>query len=426
MMKSLLFITILLISNLSLAQTPHCDVDQEVDVTAALDLADDLGDALSGTCEGLTKEQAYTLLQKIYPYQSLEQIKAKVAEAKTPALFFRSFVSYFHFQLSQQLQAMALPKSQRASKLFSHAGMIFGDPHPENFGTDLYKNKDGKVSYLGVNDFDDTTVGPYAADLFRFLSSVKYFHSGKLSQEELITAYIAGLNGNTKLSLISTELIEKSKKKGRKIKSKYYSKDTPNIFKLKKEPSRSLTEDEKKKVAELISTEYSDLELLDSYVYTKSSGGSAGMERIQLLFRKGDKHSWIELKPIAPKGKSLFKNFSAKDQNLETSKDHLENALSTFLEGKTKSSKVIELFGKPYHSRKRMRSQRDYKFLEQNDTDQKKILLDQISTLGRQHRKSMNNGVSSYVTDLSKEDGISSMISKVQSCLDHTYSVISK
>ena len=376
-------------------------------------------------CQSMDKVQTLKILQKIYSYQDPKLIQSKIDESTSKALFFRSFVMYFHYLIKD------LPLNQKLAPLFKEKGMIFADPHPENFGAKHYKNNDDDkfVEYIGVNDFDDGINGPYIADFLRFNSSLKYFHSKPIPQKEILDAYLKGLTGHTSLSSISQKMIKKSTKTGRVISEKYYNPENPQVFASKKEPARSLSNDEKLAMEKLIKEQFPHLEINDSYIYTKTSGGSAGQARFELLVNntKTNERTWLEIKPIVPKASTLFMNFEQANQNLINAKDTMNKTLKTFFSTNTNDYKQVTVADHPYIARARWKSDRSYDFLDQNEADQYTILTDQAMLLGKQHRTSMNNDVGNYVESLNSikdSELLEKTIDKIQNCLDHTYEIL--
>ena len=182
-------------------------------------------------------------------------------------------------------------------------------------------------------------------------------------------------------------------------------------------------------MVKLIKEQFPHLEINDSYTYTKTSGGSAGQARFELLVNntKTNERTWLEIKPIVPKASTLFMNFEQANQNLINAKDTMNKTLKTFFSTNTNDYKQVTVADHPYIARARWKSDRSYDFLDQNEADQYTILTDQAMLLGKQHRTSMNNDVGNYVESLNSikdSELLEKTIDKIQNCLDHTYEIL--
>ena len=199
-------------------------------------------------------------------------------------LFYRSFPPLYYQLMEENVWR---DKFNNLSKINS---VMAGDAHFENFGIKYFDN----FLRFSVNDFDDLTYGPVFLDYVRLLISAKIagvqLNSDLL--EEVKKKYIKGLNNHGHVFSSSVNnMIEKS------ILLSEVDLKVINVidkkFITKREPHFETSQE----VINLWqSTIFNHGKIVDSYLFRKVSGGSAGLLRYQLLFELNGELRWMEAK----------------------------------------------------------------------------------------------------------------------------------
>jgi hypothetical protein len=238
-----------------------------------------------------------TLLLSSSLFAQLEDVQYtfdqnKILNSKDSFHFLRSFVDLFYLVLAKNKSNLYISK-----KLGNISGWCAGDAHPENFGSMLLENE--KVIF-SINDMDDSGSCPVAFDFLRLLVSSKLFDN-EIKVENLINAYFLGLNGKyMPIPQEINDLIKESQQNGMQIDPK---KLQGNLLK-RKQGSVEVDVEFKKIITQIIEQKLSNegARVLDIVSFTKSSGGSAGMERFEILIENSqNKLIHLELKElIAP------------------------------------------------------------------------------------------------------------------------------
>ncbi len=212
----------------------------------------------------------------------------KLAVAKSPLKFMRSYVDYFYLLLMDNKNSFLAVR-----ELQSVQGWCVGDAHPENFGALLLQ--DG-TSIFTMNDLDDGGPCPVGFDYLRLLVSANLAVKD-LSIESFRAAYLKGLRGEGLPAPDAvTDLLNKSAKKGKKssakkIKDNKIVRDSEMI---------EVSEQEKQDVASAM-TGLGHLlapraKLLDVVASRKVGGGSGGLLRYEVLIDKAGEKIHLELK----------------------------------------------------------------------------------------------------------------------------------
>ena len=355
---------------------------------------------LEAQSAGVTRAFVLAKLARLYPEQSPEFIRKRIANADDAHMFLRSFVPYYYdFLATQNLAIM--------KKTEPFVGWIGGDLHIENFGALVSLKRE---AHLGPNDLDDAGPGSYAADLLRFFVSLKLAGIDVLPTD-VLEAHALGLTGQKrKLSLVSRKILDKAKEKMRKglqAKKKYVKgrcKSKPRFKKLKK-PNRSLTLGEMTAIKQALQRGNPNvsLDFYDSYVYERDVGGSGGLSRYEILTRAvvapGAKNIrcavWLELKPITerpgscpatscatklPPGERMTKTI---DIMFGAAFKDTYRAVLIALPGTARPD------GAAFLMRYRFSAQQKYSFDDYDASTKKAVALDQAYLIGRFHRRSI-------------------------------------
>lgn len=214
--------------------------------------------------------------------------KQKLAAAKDPLQFLRSYVDYYY--LLMQKNRSQLPT---LNLLGEFSGWCVGDAHPENFGVLL--QQDG-FALFAMNDLDDSGPCPLALDLLRLMTSARLY-SQDVKVQKIFESYLGGLQGlQFPTPPFIKDMLQKGIQKGfppnpKKIAGQKLIRDSQmNEVGLPEQGALQqllttlpLKLNKKFKILDLVST-------------TKIGGGSGGLLRYEVLINNGGPLLHLELK----------------------------------------------------------------------------------------------------------------------------------
>jgi hypothetical protein len=224
-------------------------------------------------------------LKTFYPNQKEVFIDQRITSTKKNAhKFYRSFPPLYHLVMEKQEWNSSF---KEISKIFSVMG---GDTHIENFGIRFFNG----VPRLSINDFDDLTRGPIFFDVVRLFTSARLagVKVKKGMIEEALAAYIKGLKGKEHEYSKEVEKLIQEATNTDEINPKAIDAFTQKFIKRKGD-GQSLTTNQKNNWSKALSEKGT---VTDSYFYSKDTGGSAGLERYELLVETVNGLKWLEAK----------------------------------------------------------------------------------------------------------------------------------
>jgi hypothetical protein len=326
--------------------------------------------AYAQTCESL--EKYYKNFDQDQRRQSLfsDRIKELLKQDDQNHAFYRAWPAFFHATLEKKLTH---------SNLLDFQGQIFGDTHSENFGVYAFKKR-GHI--FSVNDFDESAIGPMAADLIRLIGSAMIVIPNISDAEinQLINFYIQ--NDNIKLSNLADLIAQEADKDRGKI-PKAVDKESKKFIPSKKKSivvEKKCDMDEIKNLYQSINLKNPG-KIHDCYKRLKISGGSGGLHSFYILREDGGKLRVDQIKELSEKvAPNAFRN----NQSLRQANFQTENIFGN------NSKKVIYNF-------EHQGSKYLYKSLKENfvalspysfelKSEKLTVLEDQFKILGRQHR----------------------------------------
>jgi len=342
-----------------------------------------------------TNTQSKTGLQAVKNERQISQIdikdipfdfdKKNLKEIKDSFKFLRSFVSYFYELVFKNADVL---KSYQ--NLNSFRGLMVGDAHIENFG---YLLDDKNQALFTVNDFDDFGKGPVYLDLLRFSLGVQLYSLSGVDAGAVYDYYVKGLKDKSiEVPSILEKLRDDSIAKGVKVK-----KTIAEDKNLSSKGGEKLTNSEKKSLTSYITVKYPKAKILDSAQLTKSSGGSAGMIRYQVLIEIKSKLFHLEFKEQA---ESSVKVTQTKDENM-TVKQKVNSAFDFYLADKRSTFYDFAVINdKKMLVRPKFKGDLgvDLSFLKPNQIE--KIVLYEAWLLGQLHKKNQNLDIKNYLKDL--------------------------
>lgn len=214
----------------------------------------------------------------------------KVKNSADTFQFSRAFVDYYYKLMAQNTKSL-----QFSAKIGSFNGWCVGDAHAENFGILLQNNGSALFS---MNDMDDSGPCPLAMDFFRFLVTSRLYMPS-IESQTIIKSYIDGINGKTaSVPAFIKSLSDDAIKSGVEINSKDLN---GNLFKRKSSMSE-VDSTTKVQLIQLLEGQYKaeELKVRDIVATIKASGGSAGLQRYQLLISNNIKQLiHLELKELS-------------------------------------------------------------------------------------------------------------------------------
>lgn len=199
----------------------------------------------------------------------------KLQSAKDTFHFLRTFVDYYYLIAKANKDNL-----NTLAQVWNNFGWCVGDAHPENFGT-LLLNSGPPI--FTMNDMDDAGPCPLVLDVFRLMLS-SHIYDNDTSGKKILAAYVEGLKGHsypTPSSVLA--MLQKSKKQGMPVSDKDL-----NGNKLVRLPnSRELSSQEQNQVQQalvpFVNSMGSGAKIIDTYATVKTSGGSFGLLRYEVL-----------------------------------------------------------------------------------------------------------------------------------------------
>lgn len=289
----------------------------------------------------------------------------------------RAFIPYYY------QEAFALKKSLPVyKKLKDFKGVVVGDAHVGNFG--FVANNKGKPG-LTLNDFDDVAEAPLFLDVMRLSQSASYMVDRK--QKKWIDAYKKGLEASPhEYSKYVQNLEKKAVAGGRNPKGEFTSTSDGLKFASRQEPATSIPphlypeieSSLKKKLGE-------DINIHDSYMTWKESGGSAFGTRYHILADVKGKPQFIELKEIQAPG--VVPEWTGNPGNTA---DRITKARDVFM-GKNFEEvlDVVQVGKKPYQLRFKAKGNRSIDIEPLKPGEAELVVEDEFYLLGSLHRRSL-------------------------------------
>lgn len=332
----------------------------------------------------ISKNKAY------YPEQTREFIIQRLENCDNVHSFIRSFIPFYYYRFNE----LAF-NFRNYQNLKSFKGLILGDAHVENFG---FLTTDKNKLLFGFNDLDDVAKAPYITDLYRHYVSTR-LSNVEISLEDYVKIYQLGINekkytyGNyfNQLKNESTEDIGKLSKKYVDLESKKFK-----AYLGSKNEVSLLSASELSKVSRLLKTQLGkEFQVLDSYRYFKVTGGSASMDRIELLINSNGKIEWIELKEQQASGLKTLA-----DADILSDSIKIEHINKIFFDKQLSNSfKLLRYNSKVYLLRFRKSSNKGIEISEVSSKEREILIYDEVYTLGRIHALSLKNPVKLSLTN---------------------------
>ncbi|MBF0627261.1 MAG: DUF2252 family protein [Magnetococcales bacterium] len=273
-------------------------------------------------------------LHQLYPHLTRQSIENKINpddldEQPSKFSFFRAFVPYFYDLLRKE----GILKGKKIAKKKFRCWCV-GDPHLDNFGV-LAQLRTGKKkqTFFTMNDPDDGGRGDPAADLLRFMTSIRLAKKKRIKHgkpikkrlEQVMRLYRQGLESDrwpTRRKGVLKLLKDRDvKKKTRNdIRDKMIEGCTPktDFYEKRNGKKRLVSKDLhtsnycipqkiRKRLRDLLQQEYGQRykkKLRDLIPYSKQNGGSGGLLQYRVLMKrkKNTKQKWpkwlvLDIKP---------------------------------------------------------------------------------------------------------------------------------
>lgn len=357
-------------------------------------------------------------LSALYPEQSKEFIKTRVANSKNVHKFYRSFVRYYYSVMKKNPSLIT-----ELDSLKNYKGVVSGDPHVENFG--FLVDKDHKA-HFGFNDFDDADNSVLSLDLLRHFASALLVKPN-LSVDTYFKTYKQALGIKLK-SFPETlaEMKRKAEKKGHRLSEDDVDIDGKTFLKYKKVVLKMSDEETtivQKKLQTLLQKEIdSSVIVHEIYKRTKDSGGSAGLVRFQILLSIKGKLQWLELKELTVPATVYYYAIKTRIKNdrLELIKNHLLPA-----EVKDEFS-LVNFQGKSYMAAYIWDGEIGLDFQEIDESAWEEIILLEVKFLGYLHGKTLNKKQAAYkdaIGRLPSEDWKSAALKVIQKITETYHNV---
>lgn len=345
-------------------------------------------------------ENIRTELKLLYPQLSQKSLQLKIENAKTPFLFFRSFVP-FYFKLTQSLSN----DLDLLETLGSHTGWCVGDAHIENFGTLLDRNGN---AFFSINDLDDGGPCPLVTDVLRFLTSV-LLYDDSVDLAPIVDAYLKSLSQSNvekkSFHKPTRELLEEAEKNGFELKKKDVNRDQIRLD--RDEDAQEIDRGTKALLSLALKRSYgAGVQLMDSFEKVRESGGSGGLKRFIALVKNANKPGTfpkpiavIEFKQISTPG-----IFPAATSPIPEADKRIQKSL-VLEHGKDFSPLYqVQKLGQWWMLlRPRWAGHIGIKIEDYNDHQLRNIFEDEANCLGRLHRISANH-LRSYLSMVLKTD----------------------
>ncbi|MCM2323884.1 MAG: DUF2252 domain-containing protein [Oligoflexia bacterium] len=311
----------------------------------------------------------------------------RVATAKDPFLFFRSFVDYFYL-----LAEANLPRLPAVQALWGPTVWCVGDAHAENFGILLLE--DGSATFTH-NDYDDSGPCPAILDLYRLAVSAR-LGDRHASLEDLTEGYLLGLRGE---AMESPEVIQKMLKKAKK-KGKAPDPDRLQGRRFVRDSASSEVSSAEAAQLQAALKDLGRLSLVDLIATSKRSGGSQGLLRYEVLLESQGALLHLEFKeqvrpsitpvargPLEPPGPRL--------------RQAIRNAQGP---GASRFYGLVTVNDKTMFLRPRFDGNSGISLDEQADSDNREILRYEAYRLGMIHSRSFKSegSIRTWLSAISK------------------------
>lgn len=298
---------------------------------------------------------------------------------KDPLNFFRSNVALYYKLAIQNKKQLPI-----INKLLEINGLCMGDAHLENFGF-LYQNS--KLSIFAPNDIDDFDRCPLILDIMRLLVSTELADQS-MGYKKITEAYLLGLtSGRMEPGPFIRSLQMRSFQKAEAVNEKLLRADR---F-IRRKGLADLDARELQDVADIVSDLNQKITggrrfiLLDVVKTKKTSGGSAGLNRYELLLSRGKRLVHLELKEMVDSATSEVFGPAYK-----TNADRIKAALD-FTIGKSRSPfyRVYQVGRVAFLMRPKFEGNVGVEFQIRQKKVNKNTIQYEAYTLGRLHALSL-------------------------------------
>ncbi len=317
-------------------------------------------------------------LTALYPDIDQNVLLQKARLASSGHSFFRSFVSYFYYQLNLHMAEIPVAYQNR-----DFGGWCLGDAHIENFGAILdRKNK----AMFTMNDTDDAGPCPLVVDVLRFLTSA-YLSNIDIPIYEIIWAYRDGLKDlNTEQDYKDwvEEFLEDSEDDGVRAMRNYV--DYDNFVFVDREDLAPVDASLRSEIEAIVNKTYGDkLTVKDIKQRVKITGGSGGLARFEVLTALGNGNLpfHLEIKQVVAPGIQPVAT-----ARIPTPAQRL--ALSLLVEQDGRHSPfytVKKIRGVDYLIRPRFAGNNNIDLAEYDEDEAKDIILNEAWQMGALHMR---------------------------------------
>lgn len=321
-------------------------------------------------------------------YQLEEKLRNSVSDELT---FFRGTAPLFYYLLSQSENELVA-----FEELMSFAGVIMGDPHPENFGAIVIN--DTSAVYT-ANDVDDSITAPYVLDLIRYFSSIRLLRPDA-NLEPVLAAYIAGVQGTLHSRTLRDSLIFDSLKQGKGTKLEKGDVDLAQMrfFRNPNDVFDSATEDARIYCG-LAMHHYQGTKCLDVVRLERRTGGSAFIPRAWVLIETPSGIRHVEFKTqYRSSVEAWFANSPGSSNAVR-----IEEGLNVTLTGvRTRETQAILSDQTTILMRPRYSGSSSLKFSKLPADQQLALFTEQAHTLGQIHAKTAGKKSKKYIQALQR------------------------
>lgn len=335
-----------------------------------------------------SSESYLDLMQEVYPGQSKEFLEKRIAANKDFHSFYRSFAPSFYDVISRDKEI-----KKTFSPVSKFKAVMGGDVHVENFGFVLTFSGSAR---LVLNDVDDATRGEIYMDVLR------HYISGKIVTDDVrwnnyFSAYQAGLRGDEHLF---SDFVKRSKQNApleiRKFIDEYVSSDSPVKFIKYKKPMYIIDEITKKEISDSLKQLSDKIKIYDEYLRIKEDGGSAGLQRFEVLAQltAGEDPVWLDIKEMTTSSydKVFPHSPSTNAQRMLMIKNEIyEDAISSNIS-------MIKIADKDFSVRYMNQFGLAIKIENVSNLEMVDVILDEAYTLGQMHARTLSKN-SSKVED---------------------------
>ncbi len=326
-------------------------------------------------CVNAPKKSDSTLVLNA-PKMTLNQEKLQVVDSDF--MFLRTFVEYYYALSLENKKNLPVYQS-----LQNFTGWCVGDAHVENFGFIVQSAEGEPISTVfTVNDMDDSGPCPLILDLDRLLLSASLVEKSFL-QENFVSQfhkyYLSGLN-QEKVKM-PDGLMKKqmsSLKKGIVVQPK---KILGPLF-VRDKNSSEVSPVKRKNISQLLPA----YKILDVISTVKKNGGSAGLQRYQVLVQnKKSEILHFELKPLVTPAIELIASGSIPEDSIR-----IANSVRFFQkEMVNENYKVVTLDNSSFLLRPRYWGNLDVEMNELSSAEKQETVLYEAYVLGKMHAESL-------------------------------------